>query len=159
MHCGSFTKCLAPGYRVGWAAAGRYAKDVRRNKFLYSIETNVIAQDAIADFVKHRGYEHHLRGLRAALREQLAEMTRAIGRYFPPQIKLWRPQGGYFLWMELPAGVDALVLHLQCLREGICTRPVRCSRRRAGFAHSSASTSATRGARRWSRRSRPSASW
>jgi DNA-binding transcriptional MocR family regulator len=123
MHCGSFSKALAPGYRVGWAAAGRYAREVRRNKFLFSIETNVIAQDAIAEYVRHGGYEHHLRGLRTALREQLAEMLRAIGRYFPPEVKVSRPEGGYFVWMQLPPGVGAMELHRRSLAEGICISP------------------------------------
>ena len=134
MHCGSFSKALAPGYRVGWAAAGRLARSVRRNKFLYSIETNVIAQDAIAEYVRHGGYEHHLRGLRSALRDQLAEMLRAITRYFPADVKVSRPEGGYFVWLELPPGVNAMELHRRCLAEGICIAPGPLFSPNGGFA-------------------------
>ena len=123
MHCGSFSKALAPGYRVGWAAAGRRSRDVRRNKFLFSVETNIIAQDAIAEYVRHGGYEHHLRGLRGALRGQLADMLRAIGRHFPAEVKVSHPEGGYFVWLQLPDGVSSMELHRRSLDDGICIAP------------------------------------
>ena len=40
LHCGSFSKCLAPGYRIGWAAPGRYARQVARLKFTASMSEN-----------------------------------------------------------------------------------------------------------------------
>jgi DNA-binding transcriptional MocR family regulator len=123
LHCGSFSKSLAPGYRIGWAAAGRYNEALRRQKFLFTISTNVIAQAAIAEFVKHGGYELHLRRLRSALQSQRDSLLRAVTRHFPAQTRVSRPEGGYFVWLELPPGGDALQLLRLCLADGVSLAP------------------------------------
>ena len=61
LHCGSFSKSLAPGYRVGWVTAGRFSEAVRRHKSLFSISANP-AQAGIAEFVRSGGYELQQRG-------------------------------------------------------------------------------------------------
>jgi DNA-binding transcriptional MocR family regulator len=123
LHCGSFSKCLAPGYRVGWASAGRFTEQVRRSKLLYSIGTNIYAQEALAQFVKHGGYEYHLRQLRTALQNQQASMLDAIARYFPSGTCVSRPRGGYFVWVELPQQVDSVKLYRRCLEAGVSIAP------------------------------------
>jgi DNA-binding transcriptional MocR family regulator len=124
LHCGSFSKSLAPGYRIGWVAPGRFFETVRQNKFLLSIGTNVAAQAAIADYLKHGGYELHLRRLRSALRCQRDLLLRAISRYFPAGTAVSRPKGGYVLWVQLPAGsIDALELMRRALDEGVSLAP------------------------------------
>ena len=122
LHISSFAKCLAPGYRVGWVAAGRYAEKVRRLKMSTSIATNIPAQAALADYLKHGGFENHLRHLRAKLASQEAAMVDHIERTFPESTRLARPRGGYFLWLELP-GLDALALHRRALDRGISIAP------------------------------------
>jgi DNA-binding transcriptional MocR family regulator len=123
LHVSSFAKCLAPGYRVGWVAAGRYAEKVRRLKMSYSIATNSPAQAALADYLKQGGYEKHLRQLRATLAEQEAAVVAKVEQTFPADTRLARPDGGYFLWLELPAGSDALALHRKALAQGISIAP------------------------------------
>lgn len=123
LHCASFSKCLAPGYRVGWAAAGRFAPAVQRLKMMSSLSTSLPAQLAIGDFLTQGGYDRHLRQLRAALAAGQQRARRLIERHFPAGTRVTRPQGGYFLWLELPAAVDALVLHHRAMAEGISTAP------------------------------------
>lgn len=110
LHCSSFSKCLAPGFRVGWAAPGRHARNVARAKLITTISTSVPAQAAIAEFLKQAGFNHHLRRLRVALERQQARMLQAIARHFPADTQVTRPQGGYFLWVQLPKSVNALEL-------------------------------------------------
>ena len=123
MHCSSFAKCLAPGYRVGWATPGRFTQEVERRKLMSSISTSLPPQLAIAAYLKSGGYERHLRNLRQAFASQQAQMADAIGRNFPAGTRVTRPRGGYFLWVELPKSVDALRLHRGALEEGISVAP------------------------------------
>ena len=123
MHVSSFSKCLAPGYRLGWVAAGRYAGQIQRQKLSTSLATTVPVQIALADYLKHGAFENHLRQLRRKLAEQEAGLVAAVERHFPEGTRLARPRGGYFLWLELPRQVDTLRLHQQALARGISTAP------------------------------------
>ncbi len=123
MHCGSFSKCLAPGYRVGWVAGGRYAEQISRLKLMTTISPSVPAQAALADYLQHGGYDRHLRKLRHALEAQQASMLASAARHFPASSKVTRPSGGYFLWFEFPEQVDALRLFQLALAQGISLAP------------------------------------
>ncbi|OJW55231.1 MAG: GntR family transcriptional regulator [Thiobacillus sp. 65-1059] len=123
MHVSSFSKNLAPGYRVGWVAAGRFAERVQRQKFSTTLATTIPVQIALAEYLKHGGYENHLRHLRRKLAEQEAALAAAIEPNFPEGTRLARPDGGYFLWLELPPQIDTLVLHQRALARGISTAP------------------------------------
>jgi DNA-binding transcriptional MocR family regulator len=123
LHCGSFSKCLAPGYRLGWVAAGRFARDVLRRKITSTLATSIPVQHAISQFLEHGGYDAHLRRLRRALEDQQAAALRSLRAHFPEGYRVVRPAGGYFLWVELPRDVDALEVHRLALREGISIAP------------------------------------
>ncbi|MBS0451125.1 MAG: PLP-dependent aminotransferase family protein [Proteobacteria bacterium] len=123
LHCSSFSKCLAPGYRVGWAAAGRHAAQVLRLKMMTSLATSIPSQVAIAEYLEQGGYDHHLRRLRTALSREQRRVRGMVERHFPPGTRITLPSGGYFLWLELPAKVDALELHRRGRRAGISTAP------------------------------------
>ncbi|MBA6116704.1 GntR family transcriptional regulator MpaR [Pseudomonas sp. NC26] len=123
MHCGSFAKSLAPGYRIGWVAAGRFAQKIERLKLMTSLCASMPAQAAIADYLQHGGYDRHLRKLRYALEGQQANMLAAIARHFPAQTRVSQPAGGYFLWLELPEQMDALKLFHMALAQGISIAP------------------------------------
>ncbi len=123
MHCSSFSKCLAPGYRVGWAAPGRYAKTVERLKLTTTLATSVPAQIALASYLKKGGYDRHLRSLRHTLLLQQLKFVEGVERHFPAGTRLTVPSGGYFLWVKLPDGVNSLELHRAALKAGISIAP------------------------------------
>lgn len=123
MHVSSFSKCLAPGFRVGWVAAGRYADAIRRQKLSFSLATPVALQHALADYLKQGGYDRHLRTLRATLRAQQATLVADVEAHFPAGTRMAEPEGGYFLWLELPEGCDTLALHREALARGISIAP------------------------------------
>ncbi|WP_291085079.1 PLP-dependent aminotransferase family protein [Hydrogenophaga sp.] len=123
LHCSSFSKCLAPGYRVGWAAAGRYAPQVERLKMTTSLASALPTQLALADYLAQGGYDRHLRRLRESLSAQRKHALRLIERHFPPGTRTTRPEGGYFIWLELPPSVDALALHHRARAHSISTAP------------------------------------
>jgi DNA-binding transcriptional MocR family regulator len=123
LHCSSFSKCLAPGYRVGWVAGGRFAEKIQRLKLMSTLATAIPSQMAISDYLEGGGYERHLRQLRQSLAAQQALALELIARHFPPGTRVTRPQGGYFLWLELPPEVDALALHRLALAQRISIAP------------------------------------
>lgn len=123
MYCSSFSKTLAPGYRVGWVLPGRFGPKIEQMKLMTTLSASMPAQVAIADFLQHASYDRHLRKLRAALQGQHQQMVQAIARHFPFEIKVTRPQGGYFLWLELPQGIDTLVVNQHALAQGISLAP------------------------------------
>lgn len=123
LHCGSFAKSLAPGYRVGWVAAGRYAQKVERLKIMTSLCASMPAQAAIADYLQHGGYDRHLRKLRNSLEDQLRAMLSAVARYFPAQVRVSQPSGGYFLWVEMPEQIDSLKVFQVASAQGISIAP------------------------------------
>ena len=123
MHCSSFSKCLAPGYRIGWVVPGRFAKEIEQLKLMTTLSASLPAQAAIADYLQTGGYDKHLRKLRHALESQLASMNEAIRQYFPADVRVSRPKGGYFLWVEFPEGFDTLLLHRLAAEQGISIAP------------------------------------
>jgi DNA-binding transcriptional MocR family regulator len=123
LHCASFSKCLAPGYRIGWAAPGRFTRAVARAKLTTTLGASAPTQNGLATYLEKGGFDKHLRKLRRALAAQQTLLAQAIAEHFPPGTRATRPAGGYFLWVELPAHVDALALHRQALAQGISVAP------------------------------------
>lgn len=95
--CSAFTKTLAPGYRIGWTAPGRFKAAVHRLKHVCSCANPAVTQLAVAEFLRTGGYEHHLRRLRRTYAELTERMREAVARHFPPETRVTRPQGGHVL--------------------------------------------------------------
>ncbi len=123
MHCSSFSKTLAPGYRIGWVSPGRFGEAISRLKLMTTLSASMPAQAALADYLQHGGYDKHLRRLRHSLETQQAAMLGAITRHLPPDVRVSRPAGGYFLWVEFARGFDTLALHERAAAEGISIAP------------------------------------
>jgi len=121
--CSSFGKTLAPSLRVGWCAPGRYLERVRRLKFTNTLGTPVILQKTVSDFLRNGGYDHHLRSIRRAYFNQLHLFSQAILKHFPEGTRLSRPQGGFILWVECPAGVDTIELFRKAVKQRISLAP------------------------------------
>lgn len=135
MHCSSFSKSLAPGYRIGWVAGGRYAEQIARLKLMTTISPSVPAQTALADYLQHGGYDRHLRKLRHALEMQQSAMLASAARHFPASTRVTRPSGGYFLWFEFPERLDSLQLLRLALAQGISLAPGPIFSASQGFRH------------------------
>jgi DNA-binding transcriptional MocR family regulator len=123
LQCASFSKSLAPGYRIGWAVPGKFKQKVISLKRMNSLSTNTLAQVAIAHFLQNGRYELHLRHLRKALHTQCLKYTQAVSEFFPEDTKMTRPQGGFVLWVEMNKKVDAYRLHKRALKHHIGIAP------------------------------------
>lgn len=123
LHCASFSKSLAPGYRIGWTIPGRFKEKVIRLKRMHTVSTNTLAQAAIAEFLSNGRFELHLRHLRKALHTQSLRYVQAISEHFPEDTRITRPQGGFTLWIELNKKIDSYKLHKRALKHGIGIAP------------------------------------
>lgn len=123
LYCSSFSKTLAPGYRVGWIVPGRYQRKVEQLKALLNIATASPTQLAIAEFLTNGGYDHHLRKIRKVYARQTTQVRDAVVRHFPAGTRVSRPEGGYILWVEMPEGFDAFKFYEAALQEGIGIAP------------------------------------
>lgn len=119
MLCSSLSKTLSPSLRLGYVAAGRFHADILMQKTLTSGATNPVTQAVAARYLESTAYDRHLRGLRRAYEKQVMQMSEAVLRYFPAGTRLSQPQGGFVLWVELPAGIDSAVLFDEAVSAGI----------------------------------------
>lgn len=87
LWCGSVSKTLAPGYRVGWIAPGKFKDAIIRQKHIHLISTPTLNQEAIANFMENGRYENHLRKLRHELHSNSLHLAQAITDYFPKTLK------------------------------------------------------------------------
>lgn len=121
--CSSFSKSLAPGYRIGWAIPGRFKEEVIRLKRMHTVSTNTLTQAAATEFLRNGRYELHLRHLRKALHTQCLRYAQAISDYFPEDTRVSRPQGGFTFWIELNKKVNTFKLYKKALKHQIGIAP------------------------------------
>lgn len=123
IHCGSFSKTLAPGWRVGWVAAGRFHERVSQLKFSHSVATAQLPQLALAEFLAEGHYDRHLRSLRKSVAATVSSMADSVARWFPEGTRISRPEGGAALWLELPGRAKGLDLWKRALEARVAVAP------------------------------------
>ncbi|MBD2767424.1 PLP-dependent aminotransferase family protein [Hymenobacter sp. BT664] len=124
LWCGSVSKTLAPGYRVGWVAPGRYLEQLKRLKLYQQVASPGLTHQAIGHLLATGRYELHLRRLRRFLLGNYRRYAQVIEQHFPAT-KVSRPQGGFLLWVELPAHVNTTDLFRRAAAAGISLAPGR----------------------------------
>ncbi|HFZ8993407.1 TPA: PLP-dependent aminotransferase family protein [Citrobacter freundii] len=123
LHCSSFSKCLVPGFRIGWVAAGKYARQIQRLQLMSTLSTSSPMQLALVDYLATRRYDVHLRRLRRQLAERKKLAWQTLLRYLPAEVNVHYNDSGYFLWVELPESVDAGELSTAALTQQISIAP------------------------------------
>lgn len=123
IYCGSFSKTISPGLRIGWIEPGRYMDPVIYQKYFMNIASSTVPQLAVAHFLEQGGYERYVRSVRARYEEAVERMRHAVIRYFPEGTAVTRPVGGFVLWVQLPAGGDAMQLYRQARAAHISIAP------------------------------------
>jgi DNA-binding transcriptional MocR family regulator len=121
--CGSFSKTIAPGYRVGYISPGLFHERIVHLKTAMNWGNATLPALAIAEFLRNGGYDHHLRKIRRTYRDQVQKMREAVAAAFPNPVKISNPRGGFVLWVELPLAVDAMRLFEEARKAGISLAP------------------------------------
>jgi 2-aminoadipate transaminase len=111
IHMGTFSKTLAPGLRLAWAVCPPALAD----KFVMAkqgadLHSNALAQTMAYEFLRRGWMPAQVARIRETYRERAAAMRQAIDDYFPAGVQATHPEGGLFLWVTLPEGLDAVAL-------------------------------------------------
>lgn len=123
MYCSSFSKTLAPGYRVGYCLPGRFQAQVFRQKRIHSITTSSISQFVLSDFLRKERYDYHLKKLRDYLHFNLVKYETCLLENFPDETFFSSPEGGYVLWIGFDQDVDTYALYRQAKVNNIIIIP------------------------------------
>jgi DNA-binding transcriptional MocR family regulator len=123
ISCGSVSKTIALGYRIGWAVTPHFHTDIARAKFYSSVACPTLQQLVLARYYASGGYDRYLRRIRAMLSANAQSFIDAVARHFPAGTRITRPAGGIVIWIELPANVDAVELFRTALASRIGIGP------------------------------------
>jgi len=121
--CSSFSKTLAPGFRIGYVVAGRHHSRIEHLKLLGNVATSGLPQLTIAHYLKSNRYDQMMRRAVRTYQQRSELLRRLILEHFPEGTLVTQPQGGFVLWVELPEHMDAVQLHQAALHQGIAITP------------------------------------
>jgi len=124
VHLGTFSKVLCPGLRIGWLAAPRaWLEKYVIVKQSADLHTSTLSQMEIAAYMRLFDLDANVARIRDVYRRRRDAMLRAIEREFPAGVRCTRPQGGLFLWVELPEALDANDVLERCLEREVAFVP------------------------------------
>ncbi len=116
----SFSKTISPGLRVGYAIANK--EIIQKFNLLKQgadVHTSNLTQAMVMEFIKRGYYDDHVKMLCREYKKQRDAMCGAIDNCFPAQVRRTDPQGGLFVWVTLPVGMDSRKLFDACVNEKV----------------------------------------
>jgi 2-aminoadipate transaminase len=117
-YSSSFSKTIAPGVRVGYLILpAALASAIEALAVSTYISPGFLSQATVWEFVRRGNFEPNLERVRGLLRARRDAMLGALERDFPLEARWSRPEGGYFLWLDLP--VDAAELLERAAERGV----------------------------------------
>lgn len=124
IYVSTFSKILMPGLRVGYIVAhGPVYEQLLRWKYLNDIATANLMQRALEAYINVGRYQAHLHRARRLYRRYRDRMTAALRHHMPEGVEWVTPQGGLFIWLRLPEGVNAGALYPLAVEEGVDFAP------------------------------------
>ena len=124
IYLSTFSKVLAPGLRVAWIVAPPdvIAKLVQIKQST-DLHTSTFTQMVVYETARDGFIDEHVKLIRATYKERRDTMLAALRDYFPPEVSWTHPQGGLFLWVTMPPGVDSSRLLDLALRQNVAFVP------------------------------------
>jgi 2-aminoadipate transaminase len=124
IYMGTFSKILAPGFRLGWIAASPEAQEVLLHaKQPSDLHTGMAQQMATLRVARDGFVDEHVEHIRDFYRERRDVMLSAITRWFPATVRYTRPAGGMFVWAELPEAIDTRELFVEAVKHKVAFVP------------------------------------
>ncbi|MGX5201114.1 aminotransferase-like domain-containing protein [Aliikangiella sp. IMCC44632] len=121
--CSSFSKTAAPSYRIGWILTHQYEQKAKGLKRAFSCSSSLLNQMVLTEYIRSGDFGRNIRRLRQVLRQNKDRMLALIAEHFPSNTRVSNPQGGGVLWLELPAGCDAIEWFRLSVKAGISITP------------------------------------
>jgi 2-aminoadipate transaminase len=124
IYLGTFSKILAPGFRLGWVVADPEAMEaLLHGKQPSDLHTGMAQQMATYEVAKGPFIDQHVERIKAFYRERRDVMLRAIEEHFPSDAHYTRPAGGLFVWAELPRHINTRDLLVDAIEEKVAFVP------------------------------------
>jgi 2-aminoadipate transaminase len=124
LYLGTLSKTLAPGLRIGWVVApAEVMNRLVQMKQGADLHTGTFTQMVAYETARGGFLDQHVKTIRRVYRERRDAMLAALERHAPPGVRWTHPQGGLFLWLTLPAGLDSKALLAGALREKVAFVP------------------------------------
>ncbi|MCI9626645.1 MAG: PLP-dependent aminotransferase family protein [Clostridia bacterium] len=124
IYCGTFSKILSPGLRIGWVSAHRdIIERIVVVKQANDVHTPIFNQMMAAEFMKQYDMDEHIARLCKLYGRKCGIMLDALDNYFPEGCTYTRPEGGLFLWCTLPEGTDTKELLTRCIERKVAFVP------------------------------------
>ena len=124
VHMGSFSKVLAPGLRVGYQIAPQALhRKLVQAKQAADLHTPSFTQRIVYETVKDGFLDTHIPTIRSLYGERCKVMLDALKEHFPSSVTWNAPQGGMFIWVQLPSGVDSFKLLDQAIAQNVAFVP------------------------------------
>ena len=120
----TFSKTLSPGMRVGWVSApAAVFQALVMIKQAADLHSSGVEQRAVVRALESFDFDRHIAGLCQTYRERRDAMLRALERHFPPSTRWTHPDGGLFLWVELPEALRGEDLLEDAVSRGVAFVP------------------------------------
>jgi 2-aminoadipate transaminase len=124
LYLGTFSKTLAPGLRLGWVVApAEVIGKLVQLKQGADLHTSTFTQMLAYEVARGGFLDEHVRLIRSVYGERRDAMLRAMETHFPSTVQWTRPQGGLFLWVTLPPGLDSTALLKEALEQKVAFVP------------------------------------
>jgi DNA-binding transcriptional MocR family regulator len=124
VYINSYSKVMAPGYRVGWAAGGRHANGIRVMQGVESFVMTLSSHLAVAQYLDSGNFRPYITNLRKAYAENRDVMADAITSCFPEECEVFRTGGGgQYLWVTMPEGFSCTKTFFEALKHNILLAP------------------------------------
>jgi len=121
---GSFSKIVAPGFRLGWIAAPRWiCEKLIIAKQAADLHTSSFTQKILNTYLTENDLDSHIARIIEAYGSQCLAMQEETSRHFPDSVTFTRPEGGMFLWGRLPEGMDSMELFQEAVKEKVVFVP------------------------------------
>lgn len=121
---GTFSKTVAPGFRIGWIVAPEQIREkLLIAKQAADLHTSSVNQYIVYQYLKDNDLDTHLQTIIRAYGSQCREMIEYIRQYLPESIDILQPEGGMFIWGRLPAEQNSMALFEHAVREKVVFVP------------------------------------